>query len=65
MYVVIIYLVMQSKPDVVMYTKSEPFQTIEQCTQESKRMLQFKEKGVKVDGMNIKDAFCVRKKNET
>lgn len=60
MYVVMIYLVMQSRPDVVMYTKSEPFQTIEQCTHESKRILQFKEKGVTIDGMNIKDAFCVK-----
>jgi hypothetical protein len=53
---------MTSKPDVVMYTKSELFETIEQCTQESKRILQFKEKGVSIDGMKIKDAICVKEK---
>jgi hypothetical protein len=62
MYVVMIYLIMTSKPDVVMYTKSELFETIEQCTQESKRILQFKEKGVSIDGMKIKDAICVKEK---
>ena len=62
MYTVIIYLVMQSRPDVVMITKSEAYPTIEQCVKESMRILQFREKGVTIDGMKVKDAICVKNK---
>jgi hypothetical protein len=62
MYVILIVLYAVSNPSTLLKAKSRPFETIEECVRESARLLTFRDKGVIVDGMKIKDAFCVKEK---
>jgi hypothetical protein len=62
MYVILIVLYAVSSPNTLLKAKSRPFETIEECVQESKNLLTFRDKGGIVDGLKIKDAFCVKEK---
>lgn len=62
MYTILIILVLIKDPTKIMQAKSIPYETIELCEQNAKLLLQFRDKGGIVDGMNIKNAFCVKEK---
>jgi hypothetical protein len=62
MYIVLIVLYSISSPDKLLKTKSVPFPTIEECVQESKRVLTFRDSGNTINGLKVKDAFCVKEK---
>jgi hypothetical protein len=62
MYAIIIYFTMIQQPNAIMQAKSEPYPTIEECVRESKRLLTYRDNNVIMDGMKIKDAFCVKEK---
>lgn len=62
MYTILIILTLAKDPTKIMQSKSVPYETLAECEQNAKLLLQFRDKGGIVDGMHIKNAFCVKEK---
>lgn len=62
MYTILVILVLIKNPLIVMQYKSPPYSTLELCEQNVKVVLQFRDKDGIVDGMKVKDAYCVKEK---